>query len=117
MVVWVWVGIHVNVSGYVLLCVHVCVCVNNNMAQLHIRRREDSGPPLFTVYIAEHPNCLSPLLCSPLLCRMLDEHFMDQMNQIVKLCPLSRQTMLFSATMTDNVSVPYTQAHMQDSVL
>ena len=36
-------------------------------------------------------------------CRMLDEHFMDQMNELIRLCPRGRQTMLFSATMTDEV--------------
>ncbi|EDO39252.1 predicted protein [Nematostella vectensis] len=35
--------------------------------------------------------------------RMLDEHFRDQMNEIIKLSPRGRQTMLFSATMTDEV--------------
>ncbi|XP_011410512.2 PREDICTED: probable ATP-dependent RNA helicase DDX27 [Amphimedon queenslandica] len=35
--------------------------------------------------------------------RMLDEHFLDQMNEIIRLCPVSRQTLLFSATMTDEV--------------
>jgi ATP-dependent RNA helicase DDX27 len=35
--------------------------------------------------------------------RMLDEHFFDQLNEIIRLCPVSRQTLLFSATMTDNV--------------
>jgi len=35
--------------------------------------------------------------------RMLDEHFMDQMNELIRLCPRGRQTMLFSATMTDEV--------------
>lgn len=34
---------------------------------------------------------------------MLDEHFMDEMNEIIRLCPVSRQTLLFSATMTDEV--------------
>ena len=36
---------------------------------------------------------------------MLDEHFEDQMNEVIKLCPVSRQTMLFSATMTDQVTL------------
>ena len=35
--------------------------------------------------------------------RMLDEHFMDQMDELIRLCPRGRQTMLFSATMTDEV--------------
>jgi len=30
---------------------------------------------------------------------------MDQMNELIKLCPRGRQTMLFSATMTDEVCV------------
>ncbi|KAK2559724.1 putative ATP-dependent RNA helicase DDX27 [Acropora cervicornis] len=35
--------------------------------------------------------------------RMLDENFQDQMEEIIKLSPGGRQTMLFSATMTDEV--------------
>ncbi|GBB95575.1 hypothetical protein RclHR1_02570009 [Rhizophagus clarus] len=35
--------------------------------------------------------------------RMLEVGFADELNEIVKNCPKSRQTMLFSATMTDNV--------------
>ena len=36
---------------------------------------------------------------------MLDEHFLDQMNEIVRLCPINRQSLLFSATMTEEVSI------------
>jgi ATP-dependent RNA helicase DDX27 len=35
--------------------------------------------------------------------RMLEDGFADELNEIIKACPKGRQTMLFSATMTDNV--------------
>jgi ATP-dependent RNA helicase DDX27 len=35
--------------------------------------------------------------------RMLEEGFQDELEEIVKNCPRSRQTLLFSATMTDRV--------------
>lgn len=35
--------------------------------------------------------------------RMLEDGFADELSEIIKSCPTSRQTMLFSATMTDSV--------------
>ncbi|ORY82652.1 P-loop containing nucleoside triphosphate hydrolase protein [Protomyces lactucae-debilis] len=35
--------------------------------------------------------------------RMLEEGFADELNEIINACPRSRQTMLFSATMTDKI--------------
>lgn len=35
--------------------------------------------------------------------RMLEDGFADELNEIVRACPKERQTMLFSATMTENV--------------
>ncbi|KAI7848572.1 P-loop containing nucleoside triphosphate hydrolase protein [Circinella umbellata] len=35
--------------------------------------------------------------------RMLEDGFAEELGEIVEACPKSRQTMLFSATMTDNV--------------
>lgn len=35
--------------------------------------------------------------------RMLGDGFADELTEIIKSCPQSRQTMLFSATMTDSV--------------
>lgn len=35
--------------------------------------------------------------------RMLEDGFQDELNEIVRMCPAKRQTMLFSATMTEDV--------------
>ena len=34
---------------------------------------------------------------------MLEDGFADELTEIIRSCPTSRQTMLFSATMTDSV--------------
>ncbi|PVU91846.1 hypothetical protein BB559_003955 [Furculomyces boomerangus] len=36
--------------------------------------------------------------------RMLEDGFKDELTEIVQYCPKKRQTMLFSATMTDNIN-------------
>ena len=54
-------------------------------------------------------SCVNVPMC--LFLRMLDENYRDQIEEIVKFSPKGRQTMLFSATMTDEVNYPSSCVH------
>ena len=49
--------------------------------------------------------------------RMLDEYYFEQMKEVITNCSRTRQTMLFSATMTDQVSRTRLQCHNSPSFL
>ena len=42
---------------------------------------------------------------------MLAESFFEQMKEIIKSCARTRQTLLFSATMTDQVNIEYKEIY------
>ncbi|KAJ1980067.1 nucleolar DEAD-box protein required for synthesis of 60S ribosomal subunit [Dimargaris verticillata] len=92
--------------------VHFCLCVGG----LAIRPQEAELQKRPDVVIATPGRLIDHLRNSPSFSldhleilvmdeadRMLEDGFKAELTEIVKCCPRSRQTMLFSATMTDNV--------------
>ncbi|RKP04075.1 hypothetical protein CXG81DRAFT_8765 [Caulochytrium protostelioides] len=99
-----------RLAQYTDITATLCVGGLSNKAQeAELRRRPDmviaTPGRLIDHVLNTHSFSLSDIeiLIMDEADRMLEAGFTDELNQIVQMCPKSRQTMLFSATMTDNV--------------
>ncbi|KAJ3080013.1 nucleolar DEAD-box protein required for synthesis of 60S ribosomal subunit, partial [Quaeritorhiza haematococci] len=92
--------------------IRFCLCVgglSNKTQEAELRQRPDvviATPGRLIDHIHNSPSFnldTIEILIMDEADRILEDGFADELNEIVKYCPKGRQTMLFSATMTDNV--------------
>nr|CAG8471509.1 6830_t:CDS:10 [Entrophospora candida] len=92
--------------------INICLCVGG----LNLKKQENELKKRPDIVIATPGRLIDHVRNSPSFTletieilildeadRMLEDGFADELNEIIKNCPKSRQTMLFSATMTDNI--------------
>ncbi|CCJ30841.1 unnamed protein product [Pneumocystis jirovecii] len=92
--------------------IKTCICTGGlslKIQEAELRKRPDiviATPGRFIDHVRNSygfsPNSIEIIVIDE-ADRILDEGFQDELNEIIKICPKSRQTILFSATMTDKV--------------
>ncbi|KAG5519632.1 hypothetical protein PMAC_001787 [Pneumocystis sp. 'macacae'] len=92
--------------------IKTCICTGGlslKIQEVELRKRPDiviATPGRFIDHVRNSygfsPNTIEIVVIDE-ADRILDEGFQDELNEIIKICPKSRQTILFSATMTDKV--------------
>ncbi|KAJ3190851.1 nucleolar DEAD-box protein required for synthesis of 60S ribosomal subunit, partial [Irineochytrium annulatum] len=92
--------------------IQLCLCVgglSSKLQEVELKRRPDviiATPGRLIDHIQNSPSFnldTIEILIIDEADRILDDGFADELNEIIKSTPKNRQTMLFSATMTDNV--------------